>query len=268
MTLSTCCRRFVLVVGRSSAAASGAFSCLNRRLLLSSFASLTPHLLSPRTLLFANRQPTPLTPSTYGQIVSISFDCTMATSSVPPASCPCCSFVRDDLFLPRNYQDQDQSNIDASGISDKNVVQLTDVVSPVDAWKIISRNKTDHRVLLVDTHGHPHLERGIQYADTGESTNEPEIIRNTPTASLNKGVVSLTCAVSPFDWNDALKYAAQSPFNLPALGIHPWLDTVILYMFRWNESNLFSMYSLGISVTSSLKTTRLMTLNNICGGIG
>ncbi len=35
-------------------------------------------------------------------------------------------------------------------------------------------------------------------------------------------MVSLTCAVSPVDWNDALKYASQSPLILPALGIHPW----------------------------------------------
>ena len=224
MTLSTCCRHFVLGVGWSSATASGAFSCLYRGFSLSSLSSVTPDLLTRRALLFATRPPTPLTPSTYGQIVSSSFNCTMATSPVPAASCPCCSFIGDGLFLPWNDEDQNQSNIDAVGISDKNITQSIDVISPFDAWKMISKNKSNHRVLLVDTHGHPHLEREIEYADTSESTTEAEIIGTIPTASVNKGVVSLTCAVSPFDWNDALKYAAQSPCNLHALGIHPWLE--------------------------------------------
>eukprot|EP00804_Cyclotella_cryptica_P008890 CCRYP_013100-RB/>CCRYP_013100-RB protein AED:0.02 eAED:0.02 QI:3462/1/1/1/0.33/0/4/1622/514 len=222
MARSVRCRHFVLGAGWSTATASGVFSCLNRRFSLFSFVPLTPDLSTPQALLFATRPPTALAPRTYGQIVSPSFDHTMATSSFPAASCPCCSFVRDGLFLPWNDVGQTEPNTDDVDQSEKNATQSTDVISPVEAWKIISSDKGKHQVLLVDTHGHPHLEREIEYADTCDDATEAETAVVIPAGTVNRGVVSLTCAVSPSDWNDALKYAAQSPFQLPALGVHPW----------------------------------------------
>ena len=154
---------------------------------------------------------------TFGELLSSSFKNTMPTL-FPVASCPCCSFIGGDLFLPQNNGEGENRTISANmPEADENETQLHDVMSPVDAWKLISVNQNNHRVLLVDTHGHPHLQRHIQYADTC-SENELE----------NDTVVSLTCAVSPVDWSDTLEYASQSSFILPAIGIHPWYLNDIL----------------------------------------
>ncbi len=90
------------------------------------------------------------------------------------------------------------------------------VIDPREAWTRISSathgksNASGRKILLVDTHGHPHLQREVQYAHQADL------------ALGNGSVVSLTCAVTPSDWNDALEYASRSPLILPALGIHPW----------------------------------------------
>jgi TatD DNase family protein len=60
------------------------------------------------------------------------------------------------------------------------------------------------------------LQREAQYARP-EADDE-----TTGLAAVDGWVVSLTCAVSPSDWKDALEYASRSPRILPALGIHPW----------------------------------------------
>ena len=98
------------------------------------------------------------------------------------------------------------------------------VIAPGEAWDRISsarpRAGTDaggrRRILLVDTHGHPHLQREAQYARP-EADDE-----TTGLAAVDGWVVSLTCAVSPSDWRDALEYASRSPRILPSLGLHPW----------------------------------------------
>jgi Tat protein secretion system quality control protein TatD with DNase activity len=131
-------------------------------------------------------------------------------------SCPCCFFLTGGgLFLPR------KDGVVLNGVGGVRSASSDDqslsahVIDPREAWDRISSaphgeaTATRRKIVLVDTHGHPHLERDVQYA--------------TDDLTLVDGlVVSLTCAVSPSDWNDALKYASRSPLILPALGIHPW----------------------------------------------
>ncbi|KAL3772015.1 hypothetical protein ACHAWO_008187 [Cyclotella atomus] len=156
-----------------------------------------------RYLLFATSSSS-RSPRTFGQLLSTSM-------TTPP--CPCCAFVGGDLFLPLT---EDDKTSQYSTVAHKEVVtEVVDVMSPADAMKMISNE--DHKIVLVDTHGHPHLQRDIEYADVSHP-NAPEEGR----------VVSLTCAVSPLDWKDTLTFASQSQFILPALGIHPWYLNDIL----------------------------------------
>ena len=184
------------------------------------------------------------------------------SQSTSAASCPCCCFLLNDgLFLPLG----EESDINANEQRDEVKPELedllsstTEIISPMEAWKKISDDDKKRRILLVDTHGHPHLQRDIQYADDNDdaaysvgekiimatssqsstateksgmaactqgATDEAKERATTQTskaATTPEGVVSLTCAVSPKDWNDALDYASQSPWILPALGVHPW----------------------------------------------
>eukprot|EP00581_Thalassiosira_minuscula_P011061 CAMPEP_0183715888 /NCGR_PEP_ID=MMETSP0737-20130205/9968_1 /TAXON_ID=385413 /ORGANISM="Thalassiosira miniscula, Strain CCMP1093" /LENGTH=442 /DNA_ID=CAMNT_0025945061 /DNA_START=210 /DNA_END=1538 /DNA_ORIENTATION=+ len=147
-------------------------------------------------------------------------------------TCPCCSFLSGALFLPWNEKDAVD---EVGGINDgikKNfsgdLSQSTDVITPNEAWQRIAAmgihaedtdDEARQRILLVDTHGHPHLQRDVQYAGKQDDTTtgpRDELIDSS------QGVVSLTCAVSPLDWKDSLDYASQSPRILPALGVHPW----------------------------------------------
>jgi len=146
----------------------------------------------------------------------------MTASSLGSApSCPCCAFVSGGgLFLP--WIEGGGSKDDVGGTAppaDRPLSAL--VVAPGEAWdRILSarpRAGTDagrRKILLVDTHGHPHLQREAQYARP-EADDEMGL-------AVDGRVVSLTCAVSPSDWKDALEYASRSPRILPALGIHPW----------------------------------------------
>lgn len=191
--------------------------------LISSYSSLAfvsdsrdvPKLKRHKAI-FLTPPSTKTSPTTFGQLVSPALGSAM-TTSCPNASCPCCSFLRSDLFLPKGIECE--PSIVSDRISVEDGTGLTDVVSPADAWHTISNEKNEHGVLLVDTHGHPHLERDIQYAETSDTSSD---VNATTTSSLIEGVVSLTCAVSPLDWDNALSYASQSSWRLPALGIHPW----------------------------------------------
>ncbi|KAL7550721.1 hypothetical protein ACHAWF_013936 [Thalassiosira exigua] len=134
-------------------------------------------------------------------------------SPLSAPSCPCCAFLPGgDLFLPWSKE---------SGVQ----ALSEDVMAPSEAWMRISTgdcskdaNESMQKVLLVDTHGHPHLRRDIQYADEADENVSED---GSPSWS-DAGVISLSCAVSPLDWKDALEYASQSPRILPALGVHPW----------------------------------------------
>jgi len=139
-------------------------------------------------------------------------------------SCPCCAFLTGGggLFLPWNEQDEGgETNNDVmeNNRGDVSFISAEDITTPHEAWDRILDTDTDdanerHQILLVDTHGHPHLEREVQYANDKDSDDTP--------AANDASVVSLTCAVSPLDWNSCLEYASQSLNILPALGVHPW----------------------------------------------
>lgn len=156
-------------------------------------------------------------PTTFGQLAFPD----MSTMSSTPA-CPCCAFLTTNgaLFLPWNTEEDDgETCIAIEGTS----LSAEDIMTPNEAWDRISSmsstavdsNDERRQILLVDTHGHPHLQRDVQYAEN--QTTKPSI-----SIDEQSSVVSLTCAVSPIDWNSALEYASQSQNILPALGIHPW----------------------------------------------
>lgn len=107
-------------------------------------------------------------------------------------TCPCCVFLPDGLFLPSNVK-----------------VELipTLTVSPQAALNEIVSESND--IVIVDTHGHAHLERGFHQSYKME---------NSPKISL----VSLSCAVEPADWQGCLDYASTSENILCGLGVHPW----------------------------------------------
>mmetsp|Transcript_14871 Transcript_14871/g.26261 ORF Transcript_14871/g.26261 Transcript_14871/m.26261 type:complete len:485 (+) Transcript_14871:141-1595(+) len=168
-------------------------------------------------------------PITFGQLVSSDLSTTMNSPFSTP-SCPCCSFLSGaGLFLPWNQDDglnENDGNNDEVENSSGDLSLSTDIITPNEAWKRISamgncaagtNGETRQQIFLVDTHGHPHLQREVQYADMADTTTSVDELKDSP-----EGVVSLTCAVSPLDWKDSLKYASQSPQILPALGVHPW----------------------------------------------
>ncbi len=139
---------------------------------------------------------------------------TSLSTTTSTLSCPCCAFLsRSDVFIPR-LEVKSRSNyanrVDTT--SEVDVLSVQDFIAhPTEAWDRILKNKPrgkenaiDYgRVILVDTHGHPHLQRETQYANIIDA------------GTLFDGlVVSLTCAVSPADWKDALIYSSQSSYFL------------------------------------------------------
>jgi TatD DNase family protein len=69
--------------------------------------------------------------------------------------------------------------------------------------------------LLVDTHGHPQLER-----DRDETYNVVQDVNYAPMSSPE--LKAIICAVEPADWKATLDLASKSNKYLPALGVHPW----------------------------------------------
>jgi Tat protein secretion system quality control protein TatD with DNase activity len=161
-------------------------------------------------------------------------------------SCPCCIFLNEDLFLPIQP---------ANNEHDETLKNESSIVSPHDALQCIQdyaerkvqKNETGaHQlpVLLVDTHNHAHLK---------QERHETYVVRQEDSAGAPRGsslsVVSLTLAVEPADWDDAVAYSATggttgSPDDLAAplhqlvertlmgLGIHPWYITDQVYTQR------------------------------------
>lgn len=112
--------------------------------------------------------------------------------SADQPSCPCCVFLPDDLFLPDSLKDP--------------LTPLENMVTPQEALEQIVKDESS---ILVDTHGHAHLERGL---------HESYQLEHTPSIKT----ISLACAVEAKDWDSCLEYASQSPNILPGIGIHPW----------------------------------------------
>jgi len=173
------------------------------------------HRIIESTPLFAS--------STFGQLVSVDLE----FSGMNEPSCPCCSFGGMSLFLP--WGDSNNIGVERVRIADETTLSsaAVDVLSPSEAWQAIISARADASqqqlpIALVDTHGHPHLERSVEYA-IQEKGGEKYAYNDQTNI-----VVSITCAVSPVDWNDALDYSCRSQHVLPALGIHPWYLSDIL----------------------------------------
>lgn len=139
----------------------------------------------------------------------ISGDGQSATSS----SCPCCCFLPDgSTFLPPNLLPEN-FEMDSRENNEVNAVESFREISA--AFQELSNNNVDSKdtslVLLVDTHGHAHLDqdRHESYIDDLEET-------------FSIPIVSLSCAVEERDWKDVLEYASQLDSILPGLGVHPW----------------------------------------------
>jgi len=182
------------------------------------------HRILESTPLFAS--------STFGQLVSVDLE----FSGMNEPSCPCCSFGGKSLFLP--WGDTNDVDVERVRITDETTLSsaAVDVLSPSEAWQAIISARADasqqqQPIALVDTHGHPHLERSVEYAI---QEKDEEILSHNDQTNI---VVSITCAVSPVDWNDALDYSCRSQHILPALGIHPWYLSDIL-MKDIVESNI------------------------------
>ena len=185
------------------------------------------------TSLFANSTPSPIPirPTTFGQFAFADLNSKMNSQfSTTRPECPCCAFLTGgNLFLPWNEDEVNSDGLEYNvfGTGHLSSSTVEEILTPTDAWDriatatngAIDADTTEHHnILLVDTHGHPHLEREVQYAD--KIDNDAKDAKTKPTD--DKSVVSLTCGVSPLDWNDALNYASQSQHILPALGVHPW----------------------------------------------
>ena len=122
----------------------------------------------------------------------------MANQIATRPSCPCCVFLPDDLFLPDNLKDTLTPTTDE------------EMMSPQDALQKIADASGRETVVIVDTHGHAHLERSLH--DSYQMETKPNMIK----------VISLSCAVEPNDWQACLDYASQSDNIRSALGVHPW----------------------------------------------
>ncbi len=174
----------------------------------------------------------------FGQLVSSDLE---SKCRMNEPSCPCCSFLGKKLFLP--WGDNDDVKCERVNVTGGSLPsEAEDVLSPSEAWQaIISARADDTKqqqpIALVDTHGHPHLERGMQYA-AEEGSDDVASSYNDQT----NAVVSITAAVSPVDWAKAIDYACRSEHILPALGIHPWYlgDILMKDTVQNNEDEIAS----------------------------
>jgi len=146
-------------------------------------------------------------------------------------SCPCCQFL-PDLFLPSSLSDTVAAGGANAGTADQvdsEDTQSSVPLSPSEAWeylKLSSRSDggdketSSSSIMLVDTHGHAHLERpGESEAEVYGSGSEQSGDERSATECQ---IASLTCAVAPEDWEACLEYASQSRHRVAAIGLHPW----------------------------------------------
>lgn len=133
------------------------------------------------------------------------------------SGCPCCSF---DLFLPKSYlQDEGSRRQEVESSTTLTTARslidfpgneaLDCPLGPTQALHQLVRLRTP---LLVDTHGHPQLERDRDeiYDMKGMECGDGPHLK------------AIVCAVEPADWKTTLDFASTSDRYLPALGIHPW----------------------------------------------
>lgn len=145
--------------------------------------------------------------------------------------CPCCTFfLGANLFLPQSEKVDENTKFDRS-IHERSELDANSVIDPKVCLELIlqQQSKSQHqdvdvgsrsdfsslKCVLVDTHGHPHLNGETQpcYRLSLQQLNE-QVDSST--------VVSLTCAVQQSDWVSCLEYVSQSDHRMAAIGIHPW----------------------------------------------
>ena len=155
-------------------------------------------------------------------------------------SCPCCAFLPDNLFLPSPETTSHDSDEIESSCKNKDDgggagtlpagSTASSVPSPSEAWELLLRQSAEREegTMIVDTHGHPQLERDADNADYDGSSARSGSRRvdvGLASSNANLSTISVVCAVSTDDWQSTLKYAADSSRRertLPALGVHPW----------------------------------------------
>eukprot|EP00977_Amphora_coffeiformis_P012998 scaffold3337_cov169-Amphora_coffeaeformis.AAC.8 len=91
--------------------------------------------------------------------------------------------------------------------------------------EVINDTEGSSTIYLVDTHCHAHLGREREqvyhlFQRENESDSNDE---ETKKMQVNHhSFVSVSCAVSPDDWQNCMEHAGKSPLRLAALGVHPW----------------------------------------------
>ena len=118
-------------------------------------------------------------PTTFGQLAFP--DLTSSTMSSTPA-CPCCAFLTTNgaLFLPWNTEEDDDG--EACVVVEGTLLSAEGIMTPNEAWDRISMsssvvdNDERQQILLVDTHGHPHLSRDVQYATTPDISADDQSV--------------------------------------------------------------------------------------------
>jgi Tat protein secretion system quality control protein TatD with DNase activity len=163
--------------------------------------------------------------------------------SAPASSCPCCVILPNDLFLPTSPLSSNShtdntaitsSNSNSNSKGESHADNERSILTPQQVYQELVEKSVSSRIQIVDTHCHAHLERPSEELDEPPSFYHCSVETDTDTdtsALPNVGAatattalqfVSLTCAVEPSDWSAALEYAAQSPYRIAAIGIHPW----------------------------------------------
>ena len=165
----------------------------------------------------------PMLVATWLTAILLTMDLNTFVSRQKPA-CPCCVFLMEDLFLPPTPTDPSDG---ATPLLPNEVVSPQEALKYIQlhAQEILSQQQDQGErkppMLLVDTHNHAHLrrDRSEAYLLPADDTNAFKLLE----------VVSLTLAVEPSDWDDALQYSAaelsktnRADLTLMGLGIHPW----------------------------------------------
>lgn len=162
-------------------------------------------------------------------------------SSDGTPSCPCCAFLPENLFLPSSAtKSHDPDEIKSSSKNNDYddgarilPAGIASVPSPSEAWELLLRQSAEREeiTMIVDTHGHPQLERAADNDGSSACTSscsrrvDVGVVGAAAAPPENLSTISVVCAVSTDDWQSTLKYAADSSRRertLPALGVHPW----------------------------------------------
>mmetsp|Transcript_28091 Transcript_28091/g.56944 ORF Transcript_28091/g.56944 Transcript_28091/m.56944 type:complete len:430 (+) Transcript_28091:130-1419(+) len=154
--------------------------------------------------------------------------------------CPCCAFLPDDLFLPPmavTEEEELSERSPSSRIAQTSASGSTTIETPTpqDALRAIKSDAEARRLVLVDTHTHPQLERNSGDLPAGDDDERGAAGIGKPfddgheqhgsSRSGSPEMITLVCSVSPHDWQSTLTYASEPSryeTTLPALGVHPW----------------------------------------------